>query len=289
MGARLEKFSGGRPRTRARPTQLGRFLDFLRDTRGRTSRATTSCDWSVSDLEGFWGSIWDFFEVKPPRALRAGARLREMPGAEWFAGAPLNYAEHMVGRDEDLAEVAVIAISQTRDPFELTFGELREQVGAARAGLQRLGVGPGDRVVAYMPNVPETLVAFLAAASLGAVWATCAPEFGPRSVIDRFGIVEPKVLLAIAGYRYGDKPIDRRAEVAEVRAALPTLEHVVHVPYAGGDADDALPDAVDGTTCSPSPGRWSSTRSRSTTRCTSSSRPARRACRRRSCTATAGS
>ena len=99
-------------------------------------------------------------------------------------------------------------------------------------------------MVAYLPNIPETLVAFLATASLGAVWATCAPEFGPRSVIDRFGSVEPKVLLAIAGYRYGDKPIDRRAEVAEIRAALPQLEHVVHVPYAGG-ADDALPDAVE--------------------------------------------
>ena len=108
----------------------------------------------------------------------------------------------------------MLAISQTRDPFELSFGDLREQVGAARAGLQRLGVGPGDRVVAYLPNIPETLVAFLATASLGAVWATCAPEFGPRSVIDRFGIVEPKVLLAIAGYRYGEKAIDRRAEVA---------------------------------------------------------------------------
>jgi acetoacetyl-CoA synthetase len=125
----------------------------------------------------------------------------------------------------------------------LTFGELREQVARARAGFQRLGVGPGDRVVAYVPNIPETLIAFLGAASLGAVWATCATEFGPRSVIDRFGIVEPKVMLAIAGYRYGEKAIDRHAEVAQVRAALPSLEHVVHVPYAGGE-DDALPDAV---------------------------------------------
>jgi acetoacetyl-CoA synthetase len=137
----------------------------------------------------------------------------------------------------------VIAHSQTRAPFELTFGDLREQVARARAGLLRLGVGPGDRVVAYLPNIPETLVAFLATASLGAVWSTCATEFGPRSVIDRFGIVEPKVLLAIAGYRYGEKRIDRRAEVAEVRAALPSVEHVVHVPYAGGE-EDALPDAV---------------------------------------------
>ena len=226
-------------------TQLGRFLDFVSDTRGRELPGYDELfEWSVSDLEGFWGSLWDYFEVKPHTPYERVLGATGMPGAQWFTGATLNYAEHMVGRDEDLAETAVVAISQTRDQFELTFADLREQVGAARAGLQRLGVGPGDRVVAYLPNIPETLVAFLATASLGAVWATCAPEFGPRSVIDRFGIVEPKVLLAIAGYRYGEKAIDRRAEVAEVRAALPTLEHVVHVPYAGG-ADDALPDAAE--------------------------------------------
>jgi acetoacetyl-CoA synthetase len=226
-------------------TQLGRFLDFVRDTRGRDLPGYDELfDWSVSDLEGFWGSLWDYFEVNAHTPYERVLGSTAMPGAEWFTGATLNYAEHMVGRDEDLVETAVLAISQTRDSFELSFADLREQVGAARAGLQRLGVGPGDRVVAYLPNIPETLVAFLAAASLGAVWATCAPEFGPRSVIDRFGIVEPTVLLAIAGYRYGEKAIDRRAEVAEVRAALPTLEHVVHVPYAGG-ADDALPDAVE--------------------------------------------
>src|SRR5829696_711484 len=226
-------------------TQLGRYLDFVRDTRGHDFPGYDGLfAWSVTDLDGFWGSLWDFFEIKARTPYERVLGPAAMPGAEWFAGATLNYAEHMVGRDEDLADTAVLAISQTRAPFELTFADLREQVGAARAGLQRLGVGPGDRVVAYMPNIPETLVAFLAAASLGAVWATCAPEFGPRSVIDRFGIVEPKLLLAIAGYRYGDKPIDRRAEVAEIRAALPTLEHVVHVPYAGGD-DDTLPDAVE--------------------------------------------
>jgi acetoacetyl-CoA synthetase len=226
-------------------SQLGRFLDFVRDTRGRDLPGYDELfDWSVTDLEGFWGSLWDYFEVKSHTPYEHVLGTATMPGAQWFTGATLNYAEHMVGREEDLGETAVLAISQTRDSFELSFADLREQVGAARAGLQRLGVGPGDRVVAYLPNIPETLVAFLAAASLGAVWATCAPEFGPRSVIDRFGIVEPKVLLAIAGYRYGEKAIDRRAEVAEIRAALPTLEHVVHVPYAGG-ADDALPEAVE--------------------------------------------
>ena len=149
----------------------------------------------------------------------------------------------MVGRDEDVDAVAVVAYSQTREPMELTFGDLREQVARARAGLKRLGVGPGDRVVAYLPNIPETLVAFLATASLGAIWATCPPEFGVRSVLHRLGQLEPKVLLAVAGYRYGEKLVDRRDQVAEIRAGLPSLETVVHVPYVGG-ADDALPDAV---------------------------------------------
>ncbi len=166
-----------------------------------------------------------------------------MPGAEWFAGARLNYAEHMLGEEGDENTVAVVARSQTRGPLELTFGDLREQVTAARAGLQGLGVGPGDRVVGYLPNIPETLIAFLATASLGAIWAACPPEFGPRSVIDRFAMLEAKVMFAVAGYRYGERAIDRRAEVAQLRAALPTLEHVVAVPYAGGP-DDELPASV---------------------------------------------
>jgi acetoacetyl-CoA synthetase len=226
-------------------TQLGRYLTWLRESRGIDHAGYDELwRWSVDDLEGFWGSLWDFFEIRAHTPYERVLGSREMPGAEWFTGSRLNFAEHMVGNDEDTDQVAVLARSQTRDDFELTFGELREQVARARAGLQRLGIGPGDRVVAYLPNIPETLVAFLATASLGAIWATCAPEFGPRSVIDRFGQLDPKLLLAIAGYRYGAKPIDRRAEVAEVRAALPSLEHVVHVPYPGGPEDE-LPDATE--------------------------------------------
>src|SRR5215208_4910202 len=225
-------------------TQLGRYLGWLRETRGIEHAGYEELwRWSVDDLEGFWGSLWDFFEIRAHTPYEQVLGSREMPGAEWFTGSRLNYAEHMVGTDEDTDSVAVLARSQSRDDFDVTFGELREQVARARAGLQRLGIGPGNRVVAYLPNIPETLVAFLATASLGAIWATCAPEFGPRSVVDRFATIVPKVLLAVAGYRYGDKPIDRRAEVAEIRAALPTLERVVHVPYPGG-ADDALPEAV---------------------------------------------
>ena len=163
-----------------------------------------------------------------------------MPGAEWFPGARLNYAEHMLGRDEDTRAVAVVAVSQSRDQFELTFGDLREQVARARAGLQRLGVGPGDRVVAYLPNIPETLVAFLATASLGAVWATCPPEFGVRSVVDRLGQLEPKILLAVGGYVYGEKLVDRRGNVAAIREQLPSLEAVVDIRYAA----DPLPAAT---------------------------------------------
>ena len=134
----------------------------------------------------------------------------------------------------------MVAQSQTRPPLELTFGELRELAGRARAGLQRLGVGAGDRVVAYLPNIPETLAAFIATASLGAIWAACAPEFGARSVVDRFAQIEPRVMLAVGGYGYRDRYVDRRDEVAAIRARLPTLEHVVWVPY--GDA--TVPDAI---------------------------------------------
>jgi len=226
-------------------TQLGRFLDHLRDRRGLELDDYDALHrWSVEDLEGFWGSLWDFFEVRAHTPYERVLGSREMPGAEWFTGSRLNYAEHMVGRDSDTDALAVVARSQTRDDFELSFGELRERVARARAGLQRLGVGEGDRVVAYLPNIPETLVAFLATTSLGAIWATCAPEFGPRSVIDRFGQLDPKVLLTIAGYRYGEKPIDRRGEVAAVRTALPSVETVVHLPYIGG-AEDAIPDSIE--------------------------------------------
>ena len=168
--------------------------------------------------------------------------------------------------------------------MQLTFAQLRDQIARARAGFQRLGVGPGDRVVAYLPNVPETLIAFAAAASLGAIWASCAPEFGARSVIDRFAQIEPKVLLAVGGYGWRDRYVDRRDEVQAIRDGLPSLEHVIDVPYG----EDRVPDAVGWGELLPSRRRCSSTRSTSTIRCTSCSRRARPGCPRRSSTVTAG-
>jgi acetoacetyl-CoA synthetase len=222
-------------------TVIGRYLAWLHRERGLDFADYDALwRWSVTDLDGFWCSLWEYFEIRAHTPYERVLGSREMPGADWFPGARLNYAEHMLGRDEDADASAVLAHSQSRDPIELTFGELRDQVARARAGLRRLGVGPGDRVVAYLPNIPETLVAFLAAASLGAVWATCPPEFGVRSVVDRLGQLEPKVLLAVSGYRYGEKLVDRRENVAAVRERLPSLEALVDVPYAGG----ALPNAT---------------------------------------------
>ena len=222
-------------------TEIGRLMTWLAAERGRDFKNYDELwRWSVDDLEGFWGAIWDFYGIRAHAPYTRVLGQADMPGARWFTGARLNYAEHLVGFDEDRDRVAVLAQSQTRPPLELTFGELRDQAGRVRAGLQRLGVGPGDRVVAYLPNIPETLAAFIATASLGAIWATCAPEFGARSVVDRFAQIEPKVMLAVGGYGYRDRYVDRRPEVAEIRARLPGLEHLVSVPY--GDA--SLPNAV---------------------------------------------
>ncbi|MEV4103575.1 acetoacetate--CoA ligase [Nonomuraea sp. NPDC049649] len=196
--------------------------------------------WSVADLDGFWASIWDYFGVRAHTPYEKVLGRREMPGAEWFPGATLNYAEHAFGLPEDAEQVAIVAYSQNRRPIELTFGELRDQVARAQAGLRRLGVGRGDRVVAYLPNIPETMVAYLAAAGLGAVWAACSPEIGPAGVVDRFEQVEPTVLLTVSEYTYGDKHVDRGAAVAEIRSALPTLKHVVHVPNGSRELPDAL-------------------------------------------------
>jgi acetoacetyl-CoA synthetase len=161
-----------------------------------------------------------------------------MPGARWFPGATLNYAEHVL-RAPGLAgdDPVVFGHSQTRAPVTLTVAELREQVRRVRAGLVRLGVCKGDRVAAYAPNIPETFVLMLATASLGAVFSSCAPEFGTRSVVDRWRQIAPKVLLAVDGYVYGTKRIDRRAEVAAVHSALSSVEHLVTLSYVEGEPD----------------------------------------------------
>jgi acetoacetyl-CoA synthetase len=220
-------------------SRIGDYLRWLRDERGLDFADYDALwRWSVTDLAGFWRSIWDWFQVIAHRPPTATLEHPVMPGARWFPGATLNYAEHvlrMPGLADD--DPVVIAHSQTREPVTLTAGQVREQVRRVAAGLRRLGVRRGDRVAAYAPNVPETLVLMLAATSLGAVFSSCAPEFGTRSVTDRWRQIEPTVLVAVDGYRYGDKPVDRSAEVAAIRAALPSVRHTVLLPYLDPGAD----------------------------------------------------
>lgn len=169
------------------------YLRWLREEKGLELATWDELQqWSVTQLEDFWESIWQYFNVKAHAPYEAVLPVRTMPGAQWFPGATLNYAEHCFGVPEDADTVAVVAVSQTREPIEVTFAELADQVRRVRAGLVRLGVRRGDRVAAHLPNCPETLVAFLATASLGAIWSSCAPEFGARSVIDRFAQIEPR-------------------------------------------------------------------------------------------------
>ncbi len=198
--------------------------------------------WSVADVERFWSAVWDYFDVQ---GVRGDAVLtsHEMPGAEWFPGAELSYAEHVFRGKADDA-VAIRHASETRELGELSWAELREQTARIKAGLERLGVVAGDRVAAYLPNIPETIAAFGACASIGAVWSSAAPEFGARSVVDRFAQIEPKVLLAIDGYRYGGKDFDRSEIVAEIAAGIPALERVVRLGYLDGTGweDGFLPE-----------------------------------------------
>jgi acetoacetyl-CoA synthetase len=226
-------------------SRLTEFMRWLEAERGLSFRGYGELwQWSVDDLEGFWSAIWEFFEVQADGGPSPVLASRQMPGAQWFPGARLNYAEH-VFRGKDDGETAILHASELRQLGELSWGELRRQVAATAAGLRGLGVERGDRVAAYMPNVPEAIVAFLATASIGAVWSSCSPDFGPASVVDRFAQIEPKVLFAVDGYRYGGKDFDRRETVARLQEAMPSLERTVVLPYLDAEPDlSPLRDAL---------------------------------------------
>jgi acetoacetyl-CoA synthetase len=229
-------------RERARMTE---FIAWLEVERGlRFEGYEELWRWSVEDLDGFWSAIWDFFDVQADGDPDPVLGSREMPGAEWFAGTRLNYAEHVFSGKDD-SESAILHASELRELEELSWGELRQRVAALAAGLRGLGVERGHRVVAYMPNIPEAIAAFFATASIGAIWSSCSPDFGPASVIDRFAQIEPKVLIAVDGYRYGGRDFDRRDVIAELQVAMPSLERTVVLPYLDPDADlSALDRAI---------------------------------------------
>jgi acetoacetyl-CoA synthetase len=186
--------------------------------------------WSVSDLDGFWQSIWDYFDLRSPAPHSSVLANNVMPGAQWFPGARVNYAQQ-VFRHVDAAHSAgfpaVISDNEKGQRRELSWPELQRQVASFALHLQAQGVQPGDRVAAYLPNIPETMVAFLAVVSIGGVWSVCAPDMGMNAVLDRFKQIEPVVLIACDGVSYGGRDFDRLGVVAELRAVLPTVRHVV--------------------------------------------------------------
>jgi acetoacetyl-CoA synthetase len=225
----------------ARHTAIAEFARWLGEHRGVTLDELDYAalhDWSVRDLDGFWSAVAEHLGVifRDPPSATLGSR--EMPGAEWFPGSTLNYAEHVLtsgpGRADD--DVALVFAREDGVGRDVTHAELREQVGRARAGLVAAGVGRGDRVVALAPNCPETLVMFLAAASLGAIWSSCSPDFGARAVHDRFAQIEPSVLLAVDGYCYGGKRYDIRKNVAALQQQLSTVRSTVLLPYIDAEA-----------------------------------------------------
>ncbi|GGU22190.1 acetoacetate--CoA ligase [Lentzea flava] len=218
------------------------FRSWLRSERGHDFPDYESLwEWSVSDLEGFWGAIASYFDVRFHTAPERVLGSTDMPGARWFPGSTLNYAEHALrrGADDDLA-----VIFHREDGFatSLSFGALRSRVAAFRAALVSLGVSQGDRVVALVPNAPEALIAFLAAASLGATWSSCSPDFGARAVADRFTQISPVVFVAVSGYVYNGRSFDCRPVVEEIRSQIPSLRATVLIDYLDNGA--TLPDTL---------------------------------------------
>lgn len=208
--------------------RLGDFLHWLRERGIDHADYASAYRWSVTDLAGFWQSVWDYFAVISHQPARAVLEDTGMPGTRWFPGATLNWAENVLRAPGlDANDIVVSAYSQGREDVHLTVAQLREQVRRVAAGLRRRGVGQGDRVAAYAPNIPETYILLLATASIGAVFTSCPPEFGAHSVLDRWRQVEPAFLFATAEYTYGDKTIDRRDDLDHIRESLPSLRSVV--------------------------------------------------------------
>src|SRR4051812_5117261 len=227
-----------------RATRLAAFASWVEQRRGLSFGDPPDYDalWrgAVEHPDPFWGDLATWTGVLPDVPDDRVLPQRRMPGAEWFPGSTVNYAEQ-VFRNVTEDHPALIAVAEDGDPVEISWASLRGQVGAFAATLRRLGVRPGDRVAGYLPNVPEAVVAFLAAASIGAVWSSCAPDFGTRAVLDRFAQIEPTVLVAVDGYRFNGKEFDRQDVVAELRSALPSVRTTIAVPRL---YPDEVPDGA---------------------------------------------
>ena len=225
---------------RVRLANVTALADWLARERGRQFEDYRALwRWSVEDLEGFWQALWDYFGIESSAPHTRVLGRRSMPGAEWFPGARLNYAQHVLRRERAGGDV-LLHLSETRPLAALPWATLGSQVRALAAELRALGIKPGDRVVAWMPNIPETMVAMLATTALGAIWACCSPDFGERGTLDRLAQLSPRLLFSVDGYRYGGKAFDRRSQLRDIAGSLTSLEHLVYLPYLDPD-DSSLP------------------------------------------------
>ncbi|MBY0465893.1 MAG: AMP-binding protein, partial [Burkholderiales bacterium] len=232
--------------------RLRRYQTWLAQQRGLTFDSYDDMwRWSTTDLAGFWQSIWDYFEMDSPTPHTAVLQGGPMPHVTWFDGAQVNYA-HQVLRHADAAHAlglpAIVSDNERGEARELSWPELRRQVASVALTLRGLGVQRGDRVAAYLPNVPETMVAFLATVSIGAIWSVCAPDMGTPAVLDRFSQIEPKVLIATDGVVYAGKALDRSAVVQSLRSALPSVQHLVLLKTSY--ASESIADCIDWTSAS---------------------------------------
>ena len=219
-------------------TNLANYQRWLKDTRNLEFPDYQSLwEWSVKNLEDFWESLWKYFEIESSSPYEAVLPERKMPGAKWFPGARLNYAQHMLRRGRR-GGTALYHLSETTPLSELPWEELANKVRIIATQLRNYGVKPGDRVISYMPNIPETIMAMLATTSIGAIWSSCSPDFGTRSVLDRFEQIAPKVMFCVDGYSYGGKPFDRKNEVIQVVEQLDSLERVIFLPYLNKEDKD---------------------------------------------------
>ena len=233
----------GMPRDKWGTTQFGRFVDYVEMKYGVHFETYDDVwQWSVDELEQFWAAIWDYFQVISHTPYSTVLGSRRMPGAEWFPGATLNFAEHIArSLEKHRDRVMVVSRSQTTGSDEWTGQRMLDEIASVRAGLVAQGIGQGDRVVAYLPNIPQSLALYFATASLGAIFCAVPPEMGPQSVLDRIEQLEPSLMVCLDGYKWGSKTVSRVAEVARIRAALPAMK-VVLLPYE--DAQAEVPDGA---------------------------------------------
>src|SRR5262245_44165994 len=245
--------------SRVARSHLTRYVNWLADRGHRFDDYEALWRWSVSDLDVFWSSIAEFCGVEFSTPASRVLGKRTMPGAEWFPGGTLNYAHHAL-RHERAGEDALLHLSERRPLCAMPWPELARQVRVLATRMRALGIKPGDRVVAYLPNTPEAIVAMLATASIGAVWSSCGPDFGTRGVLDRYSQLAPKLIFCVDGYSYGGKLFDRRGDIREIIGRLSTLSHVIHVPYLDpADRTPITPGALlwSEVLAAPDPGRES--------------------------------